>query len=265
MLLAIDIGNTNIALGVFHGNKKKKNFNYSLLTSWRLTTLLSATMDEYGIKILELMRHTEIKKREIEAIAIASVVPTLTSVFKEGSKKYFKLTPWIIGENLKIGMTNLYEDPKEVGADRIVNAMVSYSKFGAPLIVVDFGTATTFDCVSKKGDYLGGIIVPGPILSAESLYLHTAKLPRVELAKSNHLIGKNTVESIQSGLYFGYLSLVDGIVERLRAELGEECRVVATGGLAFLMAEDSKYIKRELVFPDLTLEGVCLAWEKSVQ
>jgi len=277
MLLAVDIGNTNITLGVFNTNlETQQNSRIEIIpirqpkttpltVSWRLSTTPSATADEYGTKILDLMHYAVIERRQIKAIAIANVVPSLTPIFEELSQKYFKIKPLIIGKNVKIPIPNLYDNPKEVGADRIVNALAVYARFGGPCIVVDFGTATTFDCITKKGEYAGGIIVPGPILAAESLALHTAKLPKVEMAKPQHLIGKNTVESIQSGLYFGYLSLVDGLIERLRTDLGKNAKIVATGGLASLIASDSIFIRKENVIPDLTLEGIYLLYEKNQQ
>lgn len=274
MLLAIDIGNTNIALGIFQSDKgmpKTSRTRISSLTfqpsaplvSWRLATSPAATADEYGTKILDLLHYASLERSGIKAVAIANVVPPLTPVFEELAQKYFKLKALIIGEHTKSLLNNLYENPKEVGADRMVNAIAAHAKFGAPCIVVDFGTATTFDCVTKKGEYAGGIIVPGPLLAAESLSLHTAKLPKVEIAKPQRLIGKNTIESIQSGLYFGYLSLVDGILERLKVELGANSKIVATGGLAALIAGDSKFIKKESVFPDLTLEGIYILWDRN--
>lgn len=277
MLLAIDIGNTNITLGIFQNPKEPPKTGRTrlsstpvssvtphLVNSWRLATSYSATADEYGTKILDLLHYATIERREIKAVAIANVVPVLTSIFEELCQKYFKIKPFVIGVNVKIPIVNLYENPKEVGADRIANAVAAYSKFGGPCIVVDFGTATTFDCVTKKGEYAGGIIVPGPILAAESLSLHTAKLPKVEMAKPQRLIGKNTVESIQSGLYYGYLSLIDGTIERLKMQLGTNSKIIATGGMAHLLAADSKFIKKELVLPDLTLEGIYIVWEKNV-
>lgn len=275
MLLAIDIGNTNVNLGIFRSLKEsaktprthlsfsKDSAGSALVASWRLASVPSATADEYGTKILDLLHYSTIERAEIKAIALASVVPALNSVFEELSHKYFKIKSYVIGENLKVPMTVLYDHPKEVGADRLVNSVAAFTRFGGPCIIVDFGTATTFDCVSKKGEYCGGIIVPGPVLSAESLALHTAKLPRVEMAKPQKLIGKNTVESIQSGLFYGYLCLVDGLVERLKSELGSGSKVIATGGLASLICAETKQIKKESVVPDLTLEGIRIVFEKN--
>lgn len=274
MLLAVDIGNTNVTLGVFKKSKESPKIKeriikpvrsepFRLATSWRLSTGHSFTSDEYGTKILDLLHYATIEKSEINAVAVASVVPALTPVFEELSQKIFNLKPLVIGAETKIPILNLYENPKEVGADRIVNAVAAFSKFGGPCIVVDFGTATTFDCITKKGEYIGGLIVPGPILSAESLALHTARLPKVQIAKPDRFIGRNTTESIQSGLYFGYIALVDGIIERLKSELGTGSKIVATGGLASLLSGDSKTIKKELIFPELTLEGIRLIFEQN--
>jgi len=274
MLLAIDIGNTNITIGVFKADKepqKKPPARLSpqsprastLVSSWRISTNASSTADEYGTKILDLLHYATIERAQIKAIAIASVVPPLTAVFEDISQKYFNIKPLIIGQNVKVPILNLYDNPKEVGADRIVNAVAAYARFGGPCIVVDFGTATSFDCLTKKGEYTGGVIVPGPKLSAESLYLHTAKLPKVEMAKPQRLIGRNTVESIQSGLYYGYVELVDGLIERLQKEMGSGTKVTATGGLAYVVCQDSKYVRKDMIVPELTLEGLSIIYEKN--
>jgi len=254
MLLAIDIGNTNITLGVF---------SETLVSSWRLSTQPNATSDEYGTKILDLFHYATLERAKINAVAVASVVPSLTSLFQELTKKYFDLDAFIIDENVKNTLPNLYDNPKEVGADRIVNAVAALERVGAPCLVVDFGTATTFDCITKDKKYAGGLIVPGPNLSAESLALHTAKLPRVAFLKPAKLIGKSTVESIQSGLYYGYVELVDGLCERLKKELGSGCKIISTGGLASALAKDSKTIKPNSIYPNLTLEGIKLIWERN--
>lgn len=277
MLLAIDIGNTNISIGLLQIQKEASRggrirlssqsaesmtTSNLIIQSWRLATYRSSTVDEYGTKILDLLQYSTIERNKIKAVAIASVVPPLTPVFEELSQKYFKLKAFVIKGNDKFPMPILYDNPQDVGADRIVNAIAAYSKFGGPCIIVDFGTATTFDCVTKKGEYAGGLIVPGPALAAETLSLHTAKLPKVEIAKPNRLIGKNTVESIQSGLYYGYLSLIDGLLDRLKNELGTNTKIVVTGGLASLIVENSKHIKKEMLLPNLTLEGISMVWEK---
>ncbi len=223
-----------------------------------------STADEYGTKILDLLYYMNVERGKIIAIVIASVVPQLNGVFQELAKKYFQLNSLFVGDNLKSSLPILYDHPKEVGADRIVNAIAVYAKMGGPAIVVDYGTATTFDCVTRKGEYAGGLIVPGPLLASESLSRHTAKLPRVELAKPKHLIGKSTVESIQSGLYYGYICLVDGLLTKLKAELGKGAKIAATGGLAQIMAVDSKWIRKENILPELTLEGLMILYEKNM-
>lgn len=275
MLLAIDVGNTNVSLGVFRVIKDAPKQSRSrisshpsvpppqLIASWRLATSVVSTSDEYGTKILDFLHYATIPRVEIKAVAVASVVPPLNGVFEELAFKYFKIKPYLINERSKIPLSNLYENPKEVGADRIVDSVAAYVRFGGPVIVVDFGTATTFDCVTKKGEYAGGVIVPGPALASESLSQRTANLPRVEIAKPDHLIGKNTVESIQSGLYYGYISLVDGIIDRLKSELGSGTKIVSTGGLASLIAGGSKHVRSDLIQPDLTLEGIHLVWERN--
>lgn len=272
MLLAIDIGNTNLTIGVFRTGDPKptrfklspKSHSYVLEASWRLSTQPNATADEYGTKLLDLLHYASIERLQIEAIAVASVVPPLNPSFEQIAQKYFNLKALFVGQNLKSPIPNLYENPKEVGADRIVNAAAAFARFGGPCVVVDFGTATTFDCVTRKGEYAGGIIVPGPVLAAESLALRTAKLPKVDMAKPGRLIGKNTTESIQSGLYYGYTALIDGLLDRLLAEMGRQTKIAATGGLASLIAGDSRHIRKEAIVPDLTLEGLCLAYDKGV-
>lgn len=265
MLLAIDIGNTNITLGIFEPRKGKAPKIPKVSQSWRLNTVAKGTADEYGSKILDLLHYASIDRSRIKHVAIASVVPPLTAAFKEFTLKIFRFKPYIIGETGRISMPNLYDNPREVGADRIVNAVAAFKRVGGPCIVVDFGTATTFDCVTKKGEYTGGIIVPGPNLAAESLALHTAKLPKVNMVKPDRVIGKTTVGSIQSGLYFGYLALVDGLIQRIKKDLGASCKVLATGGLAGLIAPESKYIDVKMIFPDLTLEGICLLHEENLK
>ncbi len=279
MLLAIDIGNTNITLGVFKTSAQKDPAKAGraarifsapakaqrvLLKSWRLSTFSGATADEYGTKVLDLLHYATIERASIRGVAIASVVPGLTEVFKELTEKYFGIKPFVVGETGTIAMNNLYDNPKEVGADRIVNAVAAFRRFGGPCIVVDFGTAATFDCINKRGEYAGGLIVPGPNLAAQSLALHTAKLPKVNISRPERLIGKNTEGSIQSGLYHGYIALVDGLIEKIKKELGS-AKVVATGGLAGLIAADSRHIDKSSILPDLTLEGICLIYEDNLK
>ena len=204
MLLVIDIGNTNTVLGVFNGNH--------LIVSWRLETKQSQTADEYGILSRNLFTLAGIEFTKIRSIIIASVVPPLNSVLEEMALKYFKVKPLFVEPGIKTGVPVLYDSPADVGADRIVNAVAAYEKYGGPAIVVDFGTATTFDAISAKGEYLGGVIAPGPGISAEALFKRTARLPRVEIRAPSKVIGTSTVGSIQSGLYFGYIGLVNGIL-----------------------------------------------------
>lgn len=267
MLLAVDIGNTNICLGIFKGKK--------LLYSWRLTTNKEITPDEYGLKILTLFQsilrspdgsigtkdeQVNLQTRVIKDIIISNVVPPLTSVFEGLSKKYFHCQPLIVTAELKTGLKILYKNPQEIGADRIVNAVAGYSLFGGPLIIVDFGTATTFDCVTEKGEYIGGAIAPGINISAEALYTHTAKLPRVGIIKPERVIGKNTVESMQSGIFYGYIGLVEELVRQCKKEMkNEKTKVIATGGLAELITSGTKVIEK--VVPELTLKGLRLIWE----
>jgi len=253
MLLVIDIGNTNTVLGVYE--------DLRLIGNWRLETKSSQTADEHGILTRNLFALANLEFSKIRAIVIASVVPTLNSVLDQMALQYFKVKPLFIEPGVKTGMPVLYDPPSDVGADRIVNAVAAYDKFGGPCIVVDFGTATTFDAISAKGEYLGGVITPGPGISAEALFTKTARLPRVEIKAPSKVIGTSTVGSIQSGLYYGYIGLIDGILERMIKELGPETRVVATGGYAPLIGAGTHLIQH--IAPDLTLEGLRLIYEKN--
>ena len=246
MLLAIDIGNTNIVLGVFRGRK--------LIHHWKIQTESEKTSDEYGVTMLNLFSLSGPEKTEIKAVIISSVVPPLTPIFEDLSKSLFKVKPVIVGPGLKTGMAILYENPLEVGADRVVSAVGAYEKHGGPCIVVDFGTATTFDAVSSKGEYLGGAIAPGIQISAEALYLKTAKLPRIEIKKPKEAIGRTTVTSMQSGLYFGYVGLVSKIIEEIKRELGESTTVISTGGFGAQISHEISSI--DIHEPDLVLEGL---------
>ena len=227
MLLAIDIGNTNIALGIFQRKK--------LLRQWKVKSDREKTCDEYKTLLMELFSLGNIKASEIKDIIISSVVPPLTPVFQGLSRDLFGIRPMIVGPGLKTGLPILYEHPAEVGADRVVASLAAFEKIGGPAIVVDFGTATTFDAVSSKGEYLGGAIAPGIQSAAESLYLKTAKLPRIEIAKPKQAVGRTTVASMQSGLYFGYIGLVSKIIDVIKNEIGKNAKVVATGGYASLI------------------------------
>ena len=250
MLLAIDMGNTNIAFGVFRHDALKGN--------WRLSTEGRKTADEYGALLLSLMGHSGITRHDLKGAIIASVVPQLTPVFKEALSRYFNIEALVV-TNENCGIPVLTDNPAEVGADRLVNAVAAYSERKKSLIVVDFGTAVTFDYVSEAGEYAGGIIAPGIGISSEALFKKTAKLPRVEPSRPARLIGRNTVESISSGVFYGFISLVDGIIERMMAEAGTGPEVVATGGLAPIVIGESKYVTVADEF--LTLKGLRIIYD----
>lgn len=246
MLLAVDIGNTNIIIGVFEGER--------LIKHWIVKSEREKTCDEYSITILNLFSLSNFKIREIDSVIISSVVPPLTPAFQKLSLSLFHLKALTIGPGLKTGMSILYENPVEVGADRIVSSVAAFAKFGGPCIIVDFGTATTFDAVSSAGEYLGGSISPGIQIAAEALYLKTAKLPRIEIKKPSKAIGRTTVSSMQSGLYFGTIGLVSNIIEKIKKELGESVKVIATGGYASLICQEIESI--DFHEPYLVLEGL---------
>lgn len=251
MLLAIDVGNTNTVLGVFEGP--------TLRHQWRVETSQSRTYDEWGILARQLFAAAGVEPARVESVVISSVVPPLAFALEQMAQRYFGKKPLFIGPGVKTGMPILYENPREVGADRVVNAVAAYHRWRQGLIVVDFGTATTFDAVSPRGEYLGGAIAPGVTISMEALFRHASKLPRVEFARPPHVVGRNTVASMQSGIVYGYVGLVDGICERMRAELGFPLQVVATGGLAPLLAGLSRAISE--VDEHLTLDGLRLVHE----
>jgi type III pantothenate kinase len=257
MLLAIDIGNTNIVVGVFAGDQ--------LIHGWRLSTQRQRTADEMGMWALQLFQHGQLAPAEVDGVVLASVVPTLTRPTAEMSRRYFNREPLVVDATIETGMPVLYDTPSEVGADRIVNGVAAYEGYGRaeerPLIVVDFGTATTFDAISAKGEYLGGVICPGVNISADALFQRAARLPRVDVRRPDAVIGRTTVGSMQSGLFYGYIGLVEGIVERMRGELGERTACVATGGLAEMIAPETRAI--DSVDRDLTLHGLRLIWARN--
>ncbi len=254
MLLVIDIGNTHVVFGIFKNEK--------LVGEWRIATHLHKTSDEYGILFADLLKAGKITVSKIKGAILSSVVPPLTPVFQEMTERYFSLAAMVVTHTLKTGLKIQYDHPKEVGADRIVNAAAAYRLFGGPVVIVDLGTATTFCVVSEGGDYLGGAIAPGLTISAEALFARAAKLPRIELSKPKSVIGRDTVTSMQSGIIFGYVGLVNEIVHRIQAEIGREALVVATGGLSSLIASECKTISK--VRPTLTLEGLMIIFKLNV-
>jgi len=257
MLLAIDVGNTNIVLGVFSGT--------TLVHSWRLATIRERTADELGLLIEGLFANAHIEHAQIDGIILGSVVPPLTSTMRWMAKQYFGLAAMTIEPGLETGMPILYDNPAEVGADRIVNAIAAYEKFGRsaglPMIVLDFGTATTFDAVSARGEYLGGAICPGVQISADALFQRAARLPRIDVRKPATIVGRTTVGAMESGLFYGYVGMVEGLIRRMADELGGRALCVATGGLAEVIAPETSLIQH--VDADLTLHGLRIVWERN--
>lgn len=251
MLLTIDIGNTNLTIGLYETGQ--------LAHHWRLATDNQRMPDEYGLQLLGLLAHVGRNLAHLEGVAIASVVPPLTGRVVQACREYLKQEPLIVDAGVKTGVRIRYEDPKSVGADRVCDAAAVMRLYGGPACVIDFGTATTFNAITKDGDYLGGAITAGVNLAAEALYTHAAKLPRIDLQRPPSVIGRNTTHAMQSGLLFGYVSMVEGMVGRFRKELGDEMKVIATGGLAEVIAKETPVIQH--IAPWLTLDGLRMIWE----
>ncbi|MDD5127438.1 MAG: type III pantothenate kinase [Dehalococcoidales bacterium] len=250
MLLALDIGNTNVKAGVYHDDKLK--------ATWGMETDIHRMPDEYAAIMLNLLRMQGMEMADVTAISMCSVVPPLTTTFTELCERYFKIAPLIVGAGVKTGVRIRMDNPKEVGADRIVHAAAAHQLYGAPVIIIDMGTATTFDTVSREGDYIGGAIAPGIYTAAEALSTRAAQLYRVEMARPKRAIGSNTIAAMQSGIIFGYVGLVEGIINRIQKELPEKAKVVATGGNVRLIADETSVI--DYINPDLILEGLRLVY-----
>jgi type III pantothenate kinase len=259
MLLTLDIGNTNTVLGLYRQDSDE------LLAHWRISTLRSQTADEYGVLFLNLFAMRKVDASEVSSIIISSVVPPLESTLRQVCERYFNLKPMFVEPGIKTGMPILVDNPTELGADRLVNGVAAFARYGGPCIVVDFGTATTFDLISAKGEYLGGVIAPGLAISAEALFSRAARLSRVDVKKPAKVVGTNTVAHIQSGLYYGYIGMVDGILERMLNEIrnpdSPAPKVIATGGLARLVVDDSRFI--QTIDDMLTLDGLRLIYERN--
>ncbi len=253
MLLVIDVGNSNTVLGVYQDRRLRHD--------WRIATDKQRTVDEYAMLVYQLFALRGVEAKELRDVIVSSVVPSMLNTMEELCKKYFQLVPYVVGAGIKTGMPIRYDNPKEVGADRIVNAVAAYEKTGTALIIVDFGTATTFDVISADGSYQGGAISPGIGISAEALFQRTSKLPRVEFLRPTQIVAKNTVQSMQAGIFYGYVGLVEGIVRRMKQEMSEAPQVIATGGLAAPIAAATDCIDR--VEPYLTLEGLRIIYERN--
>jgi len=251
MLLTIDVGNTNLTLGLYEGEQ--------LGAHWRLATDNNRMPDEYGLQFLGLLQNAGKTLKDIHGISLASVVPPLTGRVIQACREYLKQEPLVVDAGIKTGLKIRYEDPKAVGADRVCDAVAVLKFYGGPACVVDFGTATTFNAITKEGEYLGGAITAGVNLAAESLFTHAAKLPRIDLQRPPSVIGRNTIHAMQSGLLFGYVSMVEGMVARFRSELGSDMKVIATGGMAEVIAKETQVVN--FIAPWLTLDGLRMIWE----
>ncbi|WP_147535893.1 type III pantothenate kinase [Bacillus marasmi] len=255
MIFVFDVGNTNIVLGVYDNDELKHH--------WRIETNRNRTEDEYGMVVKQLFDHAKLSFSEINGIIISSVVPPIMFALERMCNKYFHVKPVVVGPGIKTGLNIKYENPREVGADRIVNAVAAIHEYGSPLIIVDFGTATTYCYVNEHSQYMGGAIAPGIGISTEALYSRAAKLPRIEIVRPEHVIGKNTVAAMQAGILYGYVGQVEGIVQRMKDQSPVPAKVIATGGLATLIAEESKVI--DVVDPYLTLKGLKLIYKRNME
>ena len=253
MILVFDVGNTNIVLGVYDDR--------TMVHHWRVSTDKSRTVDEYAVIIKNLFDFCGMRFEQITAVVISSVVPPVMPLLEDVARKYFGVEALVIGPGVKTGMPIIYDNPREVGADRIVNAIAAFAKYGGPLVIVDFGTATTFCAISAHGEYLGGAIAPGIGISTEALFQRASKLPRIEIVKPKSVIAKNTVAGMQSGIFYGFCGQVDGIVNRMKEELGPATKVIATGGLAELICEEAHSV--QIIDPFLTLDGLIIIYERN--